>query len=65
MASPKGELLQNRTKIMRISINIMMYLLKALCCGVRKKPLLGKHIPNAGNNRRIAVSITIEENEHC
>jgi hypothetical protein len=30
-----------------------------------KDPLLGKHIPNAGNIRRIAVSITIEENDHC
>jgi hypothetical protein len=30
----------------------------------RKEPLLGKHIPNAGNNRRIAVSITIKENDH-
>jgi hypothetical protein len=29
-----------------------------------KKPLLGKNIPNAGNNR-IAVSIRIEENDHC
>jgi hypothetical protein len=26
-----------------------------------KTPLLGKHIPNAGNSRRIAVSITIED----
>jgi hypothetical protein len=30
----------------------------------KKKPLLGKHIPNAGNNRRIAASVTIEENDH-
>jgi hypothetical protein len=26
-----------------------------------KNPLLCKHIPNAGNNSRVAISITIEE----
>jgi hypothetical protein len=30
-----------------------------------EKPLIGKHSPNADNNRRIAVSIIIEENNHC
>lgn len=30
-----------------------------------KKPLLGKHITNAGNTRTIAVYITIEENYYC
>jgi hypothetical protein len=31
----------------------------------KKKPLRGKHLPNAGNNRRIVISITIEENDLC
>jgi hypothetical protein len=30
----------------------------------QKERLLGKHIPNAGNNRRIAVSVKIEKNYH-
>jgi hypothetical protein len=46
-------------------MNIVMDLLKALSYGARKKLLLGKHIPNVGNNRRIAVSIIIEEIDHC
>jgi hypothetical protein len=49
----------------RRAINIVTGLLKALKHGARKKPLLGKQIPNAGNNRRTAVSITIEENDYC
>jgi hypothetical protein len=36
-------------------------LLKALSYGAKKKMLLGEHIPNASNNKRIAVSVTIEE----
>jgi hypothetical protein len=45
-------------------IDIVTDLLKALSYEVRKPPLLGKHIFNAGDNRRIAVSITVEENDH-
>jgi hypothetical protein len=31
----------------------------------QKRMLLDKDVPNAGKNRRIAVSIIIEENDHC
>jgi hypothetical protein len=31
-------------------------LLKALSHGARKTPMLGKHIPNAGNDRRTVSS---------
>jgi hypothetical protein len=44
---------------------IVADLLRPLSYLARKKPLLGKHIPNADNDRTIAVSITIEENDHC
>jgi hypothetical protein len=44
--------------------NTVTDLLKALSY-IAKKPLLGKHISNIGNNRRIAVSVTIKEHDHC
>jgi hypothetical protein len=48
-----------------IIIIIVTDLLKALSYGARNKPLLSKNIPNAGNDIRMAVSIIIEENDHC
>jgi hypothetical protein len=38
-----------------------MDLLKALNYGTRKIVLLGKHISNASNNRRIAISVNSRE----
>jgi hypothetical protein len=46
-------------------MNTVADLLNAFSYGASKTLLLGKHIPNAGNIRIIAVVTTIEENDHC